>query len=246
MSYLRSRRFLSDLTVFVLLVAAYVGTGKLGLATARVNPSASPIWAPTGIALAVVLVRGYRMWPAVLVGAFLVNITTTGSVLTSLAIGVGNTCEALIGAYFVNRFAGGLHVFDTPLGVFKFTVLAGLIGTLVSATVGVTTLAAAGMAAWLDYGPVWVTWWMGDAVGAIVVTPAIVLWSIQSQPAVQRPGWIELSLWSGMFFLSGFGVFGGLWPTSLVESPRAFVCLPVIVWAAYRFPQRITAQIGRA
>ena len=84
----------------------YFAAGKLGLSLAFVNSSASLVWPATGIALAALLVLGYRAWPAILLGAFLVNVTNTGHVASALAIGLGNTVEALAGAFLVDRFAG--------------------------------------------------------------------------------------------------------------------------------------------
>ena len=91
------------------LAAVYFVAGKLGLRLASVNASATAVWAPTGIALAAFLILGYRVWPAVLLSAFLVNVTTAGSVVTSISIGAGNTLEGIVGAYLVNRFDPALH-----------------------------------------------------------------------------------------------------------------------------------------
>jgi integral membrane sensor domain MASE1 len=85
----------------VAVLAVYVLSGKLGFAFASLHASATPVWPPAGIALAAMLLLGIRMWPAIFVGAFVVNITTAGSVLTSLGIAGGNTLEALLGAYLV-------------------------------------------------------------------------------------------------------------------------------------------------
>src|SRR5207237_6126454 len=146
----------------------YFIAGKLGLMLASLHASASPVWPPAGIALAALLLFGYRAWPAIFVGAFLVNVTTAGSPGTSFAIAAGNTLEALVGAWLVNRFAGGRRVFDRAVDVFKFDGLAAVLATMVSATIGVTTLAVAGYASWSDYRSIWLTWWLGDAVGALV------------------------------------------------------------------------------
>src|SRR5574341_307298 len=89
------------------LAAAYVVAGKLGLRLAFVNPSATPVWAPTGIALAAFLILGSRVWPAIFAGAFLVNATTAGTLLTSFGIATGNTLEGLTGAWLLQRFNGG-------------------------------------------------------------------------------------------------------------------------------------------
>src|SRR5438105_495121 len=88
-----------------LIGIVYFLLAKFGLALASINPSATPIWPPSGFALAAILLRGYRVWPAILVGAFLVNATTAGSIATSIAIGCGNGLEAVVGAYLINRWS---------------------------------------------------------------------------------------------------------------------------------------------
>jgi len=170
-------RLVRRLGLLVALAAAYFVTGKLGLRFALVNPSASAVWAPTGIALAAFLLQGYAVWPAIFLGAFLLYVTTSGSVATAIAIAAGNTLEGLLAAYLVNRFAGGQRVFERAQHVFRLAMLAGAASTTVSATVGVTSLSLAGLARWADYGPIWLTWWLGGAVGDLVVAPAAMLWA---------------------------------------------------------------------
>src|SRR5260370_12719257 len=110
----------STMAVIGSLTGVYLIEGKFGLMLASLQASASPVWPAAGIALAALLVLGYRVWPAIFLGAFLVNVTTAGSVATSLAVASGNTLEAVCGAWLVNRLAGGTTVFDGPQGVFKF------------------------------------------------------------------------------------------------------------------------------
>ena len=116
-----SKRILSQLALLSSLTLIYFAAGKLGLRLAFVNASATAVWPPTGIALAAALVLGYRVWPAILLGAFLVNVTTAGSVSTSIAIAAGNTLECIVGAYLVNRFAHGRHVFDRARDIFTYS-----------------------------------------------------------------------------------------------------------------------------
>src|SRR5205807_1116248 len=130
------------------------------------------------IALAALLLFGFRVWLAIFVGAFLVNLTTAGDIFTSVAIASGNTLEAIAGALLVNRFAGGKNVFARPQGVFKFAVTAA-ISTIISPVFGVTSLALAGFADLANYGAIWVTWWLGDATGDLVFTPLIFLWAMR-------------------------------------------------------------------
>jgi integral membrane sensor domain MASE1 len=234
-------RFLKDLAALAVLAAVYFAAGKLGLKLAFVNASATAVWPCTGIALAAFLILGYRVWPAILAGAFLVNQTTAGSVATSLGISVGNTLEGVVGCYLVTRFAAGRKAFERAQDVFKFAFLAGVVSTAVSATIGVTTLALAGFASWTIYGSIWSTWWLGDAVGAVVVTPLLILWWENPRLNWTRKQLIELVLlFLGLFF-TGWIIFGGRFHAALKNYPLEYLCIPFLIWAAFRFGRRKAA-----
>jgi len=236
---MQSRRF-SGLPLIGILTVIYFIAGKLGLMLASLHASASPIWPPAGIALAALLLLGYRAWPAIFIGAFLVNVTTAGNVATSFGIATGNTLEAIVGACLLNRFAGGTTVFDRPPGVFKFA-LAAAISAVISPAFGVTSLALAGFANWESYGVIWLTWWLGDATGDLVFTPLVVLWSAASKRCWNKMEAAEVgALFVLLVLLSGI-VFGGWLEISARNYPIAFVCGPVVIWMAFRFTQRETA-----
>jgi len=223
------------------LALIYFIAGKLALRLAFLHASASPVWPPAGIALAALLVLGFRVWPAIFVGAFLVNLTTLGNILTSLGIASGNTLEALCGAWLVNRFAGGARVFGRPQDVFKFA-LAALVSTTVSPTFGVSSLAVGGFAQWSSYWPIWLTWWLGDASGVLVIAPLLLLWSV---PATQRT-WnqkqvLEVSVLLLLLVVLAETVFGGWLPISARNYPISFICGPIVIWTAFRFTPRETA-----
>jgi signal transduction histidine kinase len=231
-----------------LLLAAvfglYVLAGKVGLSVAFVHASASAVWPPTGIALAAFLTLGYRAWPAIFTGAFVVNVTTAGSVATSLGIATGNTLEGLLAAYLVDRFANGVGAFDRAQDVFTFAGLAGVLSTTVSATIGVTSLALGGYADWAAVGPVWLTWWLGDAVGALIVVPVLVLWLEDARAdSIRRRPLEAMSLFLSTI-LVGLVVFGDLVHViGLTTFPLTFLCIPPLVWAAFRFRQREAATL---
>src|SRR5689334_12335462 len=115
------RRF-STLPLLAGIAVLYLLVAKLSLRLAFVNASASSIWPATGIAIAAVLLTGYRVWPAIFAGAFLVNILTAGNFVTSLCLAAGNTMEAVCAAWLVSRLAGGVRAFDRAQDVFKFAV----------------------------------------------------------------------------------------------------------------------------
>ena len=226
--------------MIAVLTGVYFIAGKLGLRLAFAHPSATPVWPPTGIALAALLVLGYRVWPAVLLGAFLVNVTTAGSVVTSASIAVGNTLEGVLGTYLINRYAGGCKAFDRVDYVLRFTILGGLVSTTVAATWGVATLALGGYASWAHYGSVWLTWWLGDAVGALFVAPLVILWSVTPTARWKRARIFEAALLLFSIVLVGGIVFGQWLPNQGRSFPVSFLCIPLVTWAACRFGQRET------
>jgi diguanylate cyclase (GGDEF)-like protein len=233
--------------VLAALAGVYFIAGKLGLKLAFVHPSATAVWPPTGITLAVFLILGYDVWPAITLSAFLVNFTTAGSVASSLGIAAGNTLEGLLGAYLVNRFAHGRHACERAADIFRLVALAAVFSTTVSATIGVTTLCVTGFASWLQYGSIWLTWWLGDAVGALVVAPAILLWTAgPSSVAGPLARWtprqmLEAAAVLGSLVLVGLMVFGGLLPTTSTDYPLEFLCIPLFIWPAFRFGRREAA-----
>src|SRR6266571_9017812 len=236
---MRSRSF-SGLPLIGLLAIAYIIAGKLGLMLASLHASASPVWPPAGIALAAMLLFGYRVWPAILVGAFLVNLTTAGNFATSVAIAAGNTLEALAGTWLVNRFVDCRNFCDRPQGVFKFAIAAA-ISTLISAALGVTSLALAGFANWSSYNAIWLTWWLGDVTSDLVVTPLILLWSAAGKQRWHEKKVFEVGTLLLLLVLLSGVVFGDWLEISSKNYPITFVCGPVVIWMAFRFTQRETA-----
>jgi PAS domain S-box-containing protein len=224
--------------VTVGLAIIYFLAGKAGLFFASLQPNASAVWPPTGIALAASLLLGYRVWPAIFLGAFLVNATTAGSFATSLGIAAGNTLEAVAGAYLVNRFANGKNVFNRPRDVLSFTLLAAGAATALSATIGVTSLSLGGYASWSRFGAIWFTWWLGDAAGALVFVPLLVSWWVNPRLDCDRAQRYEGAVLLVLLVLFSGLVFGNVLPAAIQHRPIAFLCIPFLIWAAFRFGPR--------
>jgi signal transduction histidine kinase/CheY-like chemotaxis protein len=226
--------------LIVAVGALYFLGGKLGLEFfGLVHPSASAVWPPTGIAIASLIVFGPGVWPAIFAGAFLVNATTAGSIVTSLGIAIGNTLEGLLAAHLVQRFAGGRHAFAHARNVLGFAGLAALLSTTVSATIGVISLTSTGHAPGAEFGAIWLTWWLGDASGAILVTPLLMLLYLD-----RAWRWGPLRIAEAMLLvLSILGSAGVVFfDPVLAQYPLAFLCLPPLVWAAFRFGPREVAM----
>lgn len=212
----------------------YVLAGKFGLALATIHESASAVWFCTGLAFTALLLLGYWVWPAVWIGAFIVNFTTKGTVLTSFGIASGNTLEAVLGVYLICRFVKSREVFDRTGNIFRYIFLAGMVSTAVSATLGVTSLSLAGFADWNRYGPIWVTWWLGNLVSNLLIPPFLVTWLTKPFPHIRFKKWMETVLWLAATFLISRIEFEG-WLLNGENYPLGFLSIPVLIWAAFRF-----------
>src|SRR5206468_3653546 len=152
---------------------AYVIAGKLGIALSVAHGVITPVWAPSGISLAALLIFGRSLWPAVAVGAFLTNATSGAEPLVAAAIACGNTLEAVGGAFLLEKVG-----FRIDLGrvrdVLALVVFGAGLSTLISATCGIVTLSIAGLAGG-SISSDWALWWYGDAVGDLLVTPLLLL-----------------------------------------------------------------------
>ncbi len=231
-----SNSFLKQFIVTLLVAGVYIIVAKIGLTLAFVQSNATAFWPPTGLAIAALLLLGYRYWPAIMLGAFIANLTTAGTIFTSLGIAAGNTLEALIAAYLVNRFADGVYAFKRAISVVKFALLAGVLSTTISATVGLLTLVAGGLAAPGNYGQIWLTWWLGDLGGAIAIAPLIILWLNPFYATTWNKKRIaEVWVIFALLWIAGIAIF-----TGLLSFP--YILMPLLIWPALRFGPRETVS----
>jgi integral membrane sensor domain MASE1 len=226
---------------FLGVAITYLAAAKLSLALASVHPSATPIWPPTGFALAAVLLLGYRIWPAISVAALIANATTAGSIFTSVAIATGNTLESVVGAYLINRWSNGVRTFDTPAGVARFALICFMPSTMISATLGVVSLSLGGYADWANFASIWMTWWMGDLAGALVITPVIVLWTTSFPRSPARQEWMQSCAVFSAVTVVGLIAFSPMIEQTANRGPLAFLAILPLMWAALRRNQRDTA-----
>ena len=223
-----------DISRALLLAFAYYLTGRLGLSLAVVNPSATAIWPPTGIAIAALLLYGRQLWPGVFFGALAVNLTTSHNAGASLLIACGNTLEALAGSYLVAKYARNTAVFERVEDVGRFGVLAGAVASAVSATIGTLALRVTGLTHGTGQGLIWTTWWLGDASGAVLVAPFIILWKRRSRR--RRNGFeiIRDAVTCLSLLFVALVVFGGYLVHGSRNYAMPFLVVPFVVWAAFR------------
>ena len=213
------------------LAASYVIAGRLGFTASAVHPVVSSAWPPSGVALAALLLMGTRFWPGIALGAFVVNLTGGIPPLTAAGIAVGNTLEALVAAWLLTSFAGFRLSIERMRDVFALMVLGAFASTTVSATIGATVLTLSGGAAGIPFGLIWLAWFLGDAIGILLVTPLILTWAAGARPRLSARDTIEASVLVAI--LVGFTV-------ALFQTPSSYVyaIFPVTVWAALRFGPR--------
>ena len=202
------------------------------------------MWPPSGLALASLLLWGNGLWPAVAAGAFVANATTFGSLSTSVLIAAGNTLEALITAALLKHLKASTQLFEDPPQVVLFVFLTLLPGTMISATMGVGSLVLAGYAEPAKFASIWLTWWLGDVGGKLLVTPFLMLWANSSLKGMGRAELQRLAQLLGLTLVVGLVAFSPLLQQTAARGPLGFVAIGPLLWAALRYNQRDTATVA--
>lgn len=234
--------FWRELAGMVALAVIYCGSARLGLLLAFEGTNASPVWPPTGIALGALCLWGLRLWPAVLLGAFVANLTSFLSVhpnldasygFASAGIALGNTGEALLGAWLIRRDAEFPHWFPSQRSVFRFVAI--VLGVcLVSAGVGTFSLVASGIVPAAVAETVAWTWWLGDVCGGLLLAPALLAWAGGARLIGSRSSVLSALALAGWLVLVAYLVFGGAIAPPAQARPYVYLVFPLLAWAALR------------
>jgi signal transduction histidine kinase len=218
------------------VAVAYFAGARLGLRLAFGNENVTAVWPPTGIAVAGLVLLGRRVWPGVVVGAFLANLTNGASVPTSIGITVGNTLAPVLAASLL-RVVDMRASLERVRDVIALAFAGGLVSMLVSATAGTTTLLATGALARGTYGSTWLVWWIGDSLGVVIFAPFILTFlSRDSELSLLRTRWRELSALLAGAAISSAILFG-------THVPLPYLLMPFAIWAALRFYQAGAAAL---
>src|SRR3954469_12100740 len=215
----------------VLLAAVYFAAAKLGLQLASAHPSITAVWPPTGIAPAALVLWGYRMWPGGALGAALANaFTGDAPPLTVLGITASNTLEAGLGAYLLTRVADFRPSLERVRDVLALVVLAAGLSTMVSATVGVTSLWIGDQINSSDLPSAWRVWWLGDMGGDLLVAPFLLVVASGAR-LPRRPGSVAEAC-TLLLALVGLSLL-----LFSQDTPLTYLIFPPLIWAALRFRQ---------
>ncbi len=213
------------------LAAVYVATAKLGLSLEVAEGNATPVWPPTAIALAALLLFGQRLWPGVFLGALIANATTPVPLWVAVAIAVGNTLEAVVG-YRLLKMVDFRTALERGRDVLALVALGAGVSTLVSATIGVTALLFADEITSSTYWRHWQVWWVGDAMGNVLLAPALFAWANVRRYALDRRGALVHAA-----AIIAVLIFVGLFLFRNEAQSAAYLTLPIVMWATLRFRQ---------
>jgi signal transduction histidine kinase len=220
------------------LAMIYFGAAKFGFLFAFTTKQVTAVWPPSAVALVAILVRGYRIWPGILLGAFLINAVTEEPLAAAMGIAVGNTLGPLLGALLlrrVTRFDQALTRVRDVLGLLLFGAV---LSMTVTATNGVTNLALAHIIPWSAYASVWWVWWVGDAISILLIAPSLLTWVANPRPHWKAWRAVEFAaLFATLFFASQIILAGSH------HRQIQYAVFPFIIWSALRFGQRETASV---
>src|SRR5437762_1342288 len=211
--------------------AAYFAAARVGLLAAVAQPVVSSAWPPSGLALAALLLLGLRLWPGIALGTFLLNWAAGVSAAGAAGIALGNTLEAVAGAWLLGRVVDFRPSLERARDVIALVVVGALARTTLSATLGVASLWASGAVAPDALRRLWLVWWSGDVLGDVLVAPLLLTWVSAGRTAGRR--------------LEAAGMLAALLLLTalLLRNPLSYVyaVFPLVVWAALRFGSRGTA-----
>jgi len=232
-----SRSRLPSIVLSLLVAVVYFAGAELGLSLASLHTNVTAVWPPTGIAIASLLIFGRRVWPGIFVGALAANLMTAIPVLSSLGIATGNTFEAIVAYWLLQRSQRWKGSFESVGDVLRFVVYAAVLAPMVSATIGSLSVCFGDPGQWAKFTSLWLTWWTGDGFGALIVSPLLLAWSLPGKTTSRDlPEITSLFL---LLIIVALIIFGGWFPGPVKTYPLAYLCLPCLLWAALKFDQRV-------
>jgi PAS domain S-box-containing protein len=173
-SVLHAALFVLELLI---VAAACVGLSAVALVFPAVNPAATPVWPPTGLALALILLRDYRIWPGIVIGYFCSRALTDQSYLDAAVLALGVTVAGLAGAWLTRRWSNGRKTFATPLGVAKFSLICFAPTALIASLAAVAATFVSRNVTVAEAVATWSRWWSADAAGSLLIAPVVILWA---------------------------------------------------------------------
>ena len=235
-----------------IIVASYIGLAEAALLIPAINPAATPLWPPTGFALALMLLRGYRIWPAILIGCLASYLIGGRALIDSGSVGIGTLLAAFAGTWLINRWSNGHQTLVSPSGVARFAIISFAPITMISSIIALAGFSVANELSFSDSVVTWVTWWLADATATIVITPVILLWAVMRLRIFSKWDLLEAIAVSVVVAVIGIAAYSPLTGSIPISdylnvllpyrSLLGFLVLLPLMWAGLRGNQRNVAS----
>ncbi|WP_341733544.1 MASE1 domain-containing protein [Microcoleus sp. EPA2] len=219
----------------------YFWASQFAISMLTLSSEVSPMWPAAGIAQVALLLFGRQLWPGVAIGGFLFSMSDPSTNIASAFISAsGRALQAWIGTYLLQRlhFSAGLDRLKDILGIVG---LAAFGSTLINSTIGSLVQCLTGLSSWSNFGRIWATWWVGDAMGILLIAPLILTWRELPSIKADRQQIVERAIWLLLLLAVGWLVFCSRTRAAYARYPLEYLPFPLVVWAAFRFGQRYTA-----
>ncbi|MEG4109481.1 MASE1 domain-containing protein [Microcoleus sp. S13_C5] len=223
------------------IALVYYWASQFAISTLTLSSEIYPMWPAAGIAQVALLLFGRQLWPGIAIGGFLFSMSVPSANIGTALISAGaRTLQAWTGTYLLQRinFSAGLDRLKDVLGIVG---LAALGSTLINSTIGSIVVCLTGLSSWSDFGTIWGTWWVGDAMGIVLVAPLLLTWQQLPKVPTHRKQIAERAIWLLLLLAVGWLVFCSRTRAAYARYPLEYLPFPLVVWAAFRFGQRYTA-----
>jgi serine phosphatase RsbU (regulator of sigma subunit) len=231
------RALVRHLGALALVAAAYYIGARVGLTLSLVERNVTPLWPPTGIAVAAFLLFGRSLWPGVAAAAFAVNLPISEGPLAAAVTAAGNTLAPLVAAMLLAS-VGFRRQLDRRQDALSIVFLGALASMLISATIGAGTLVVSGAISSDNLVSAWAVWWTGDAMGVLTVAPFLLSLALfRELPRWSRARWLEAV---SILVLAGAVI---TW-TAQSDLQLLYLTLPVVAWASWRLQLRGAAPVA--
>ncbi len=227
-----------------IVAASCIALAETALLLPAINPAATPLWPPTGFALALVLLRGYRIWPAILVGSLSPYLLDGRSLVELGSVGISTLLAAFAGTWLISRWSNGHQTFGTPSSIAKFGIISFAPTAMISSTIAMAGFILTNTPSFSDSVVSWLTWWLADAAGILVITPVVVLWAMMPLRSISKWNLLESVAVFALVSIIGIVAYSPLIGSDLISndlnvplphrSLLGFLVLLPLMWAGLR------------
>jgi PAS domain S-box-containing protein len=232
------------------IVLVYLLISLIGEFLAISPGNITPVWIPSGVILAAVLMRGRKILPGIFLGAFFGNIcpyfdfenysNLSTSFFSGSFNGLGDVLAAYIGAHFILKITKTITPFQKEVHVASFIFFGTIVTGFISALFGVSGLSLSGLIPFKDFTSTFSTCWVGNATGVILFSPLILTWKKwKSWDWYHHKILIELFIIGLLLFLV-LGLSLNLANFQSHFHLPLVIIIPILLWATFRFPFHIT------